>query len=280
MTTTFADAGLLDDDAARSVEDVLAETLATPALMAAPMEAPIASAGWRVAGHCGGARLGSERGDRAAGESWSNCSKRNTVRAVRAHADLGLGRCKLGLTSPEAISCRARNAPYVVTPCVDRPGDRHDQSVELPTLRLRVQSDAGRQSARLLPAVRRPWPCRALPERCRRGAVPSVRPRLRQLSASAPAGRATCSEQAAPMTDGHARKLALDGVGSSEQQLHSCSSCDRITRQRSDVGATCEFCGGVLRHMWGLGQLAAHRAGRETEPLEALAGSTAAERLG
>jgi ribosomal protein L37AE/L43A len=80
------------------------------------------------------------------------------------------------------------------------------------------------------------------------------------------------------MTDGHAR-LALDGVGSSEQQLHSCSSCDRVTRQRSDAGATCEFCGGALRHMWGLGQLAAHRAGRETAPLEALAVSPGAERL-
>jgi len=50
-----------------------------------------------------------------------------------------------------------------------------------------------------------------------------------------------------------------DPTGTRETQLHHCSSCDRLARQLAGVGATCEFCGGVLRPIWGLGQLAAGR---------------------
>jgi hypothetical protein len=40
-----------------------------------------------------------------------------------------------------------------------------------------------------------------------------------------------------------------------EQRLHRCTSCARRVRP-PDQGGRCEFCGGTLEAVWGLGQVA------------------------
>jgi hypothetical protein len=57
-----------------------------------------------------------------------------------------------------------------------------------------------------------------------------------------------------------------EGGGSSEHHLSSCVSCDRVTRAQGEPGGTCEFCGGALRPIWGLGQLAGRRGDRDAHP--------------
>ncbi len=55
-----------------------------------------------------------------------------------------------------------------------------------------------------------------------------------------------------------------------ESQLHRCASCGRRRRRAAGTGAQCEFCGGTLIAVWGLGQLSAPRPDRP-EPTEVLA---------
>ncbi len=49
--------------------------------------------------------------------------------------------------------------------------------------------------------------------------------------------------------------------GPTENQLHRCSSCGRHVRRATASGARCEFCGGPLQAVWGLGQTPSPRAG-------------------
>ncbi len=55
-----------------------------------------------------------------------------------------------------------------------------------------------------------------------------------------------------------------DGMASRGHHLSSCASCARVTRHDTGAATTCEFCGGALRPMWGLGQLAGRRTDRDT----------------
>ncbi len=49
-------------------------------------------------------------------------------------------------------------------------------------------------------------------------------------------------------------------------QLYQCSSCERRARGPTGDGGPCEFCGGPLRAVWGLGQLAPTRDERDPAP--------------
>jgi len=51
-----------------------------------------------------------------------------------------------------------------------------------------------------------------------------------------------------------------------EDHLYRCSSCDDWARQRTRAPAPCEFCGGELRPLWGLGQLPPARSFGNTTP--------------
>ncbi|MEA2373361.1 MAG: hypothetical protein QOH12_3755 [Solirubrobacteraceae bacterium] len=48
--------------------------------------------------------------------------------------------------------------------------------------------------------------------------------------------------------------------------LHRCASCDRHARGPSASGTRCEFCGGGLHPVWGLGQLVPHRGDLRVVP--------------
>ncbi len=51
-----------------------------------------------------------------------------------------------------------------------------------------------------------------------------------------------------------------------DDQLYQCSSCERQARGPDGDERPCEFCGGPLRQVWGLGQLAPARHERESSP--------------
>jgi ribosomal protein L37AE/L43A len=55
-------------------------------------------------------------------------------------------------------------------------------------------------------------------------------------------------------------------AGPTENQLHRCASCGRHVRRAAATGAHCEFCGGPLRAVWGLGQTPTLRAGDAAAP--------------
>ncbi len=59
------------------------------------------------------------------------------------------------------------------------------------------------------------------------------------------------------------------GPGPTENQLHECSSCGRHVRRAAATGAPCEFCGGPLRAVWGLGQTPS--SSRSSDPAAASA---------
>lgn len=48
-----------------------------------------------------------------------------------------------------------------------------------------------------------------------------------------------------------------------DRQLYRCGSCGRRVQEHAGAGLPCQFCGGVLSPVWGLGQLAASRDDRD-----------------
>jgi hypothetical protein len=48
-----------------------------------------------------------------------------------------------------------------------------------------------------------------------------------------------------------------------DRQLYRCGSCARRVQELSGAGVPCQFCGGLLSPVWGLGQLATPRDDRD-----------------
>jgi hypothetical protein len=81
--------------------------------------------------------------------------------------------------------------------------------------------------------------------------------------AVAPTERSQARAGQVQSPDGVGPASSSDRTGSAEPHLYSCSSCDRVTRHHGGQASTCDFCGGPLRVLWGLGQLAARRSDRD-----------------
>ena len=59
-----------------------------------------------------------------------------------------------------------------------------------------------------------------------------------------------------------------------DDQLYQCSSCDRRARVPGGHDGPWEFCGGPLRQVWGLGQLAPSRGERNPASSEVTSSPT------
>jgi len=203
-----------------------------------------------------------------------SCFCKQDGTSIRSLGGQRFGRRKARLTSPEAIGCCVHDAP-------SRP------------LQLRVPCKDGIHDARLLPAPCRPPARRAAGSANRRPARAGPRREFRSWPTRPAGGGGSVARRGTAMSDRRAATQAgsdarakprqfraagspgfgrpPENAGNRETNLYHCSSCERLARRASATGAPCEFCGGALHPIWGLGQLAARRDDCDASAPQALA---------